>query len=257
MSSKRQKSVSQVGTGWALHHGRLDDRASQSHHALKICLASDRNIMIHFDESTVWTSAVLVGSGVRHVMRNDKELTCSLYFDPDWDFATTLVNLCGDRGIVSLSGAVERAARKCTRHIVGSGAGPQQAFDEFSTCLGSPKTGRASDPRIIAALAELVDCHPEQWPRAGLARTAGLSPERFAALFKESTGLPVRAYVRWLRIQTALRALAAGEDRVSAAKAAGYSSSTLFMNRFRHMFGASPLLFAATLRTKIRISRPY
>lgn len=217
------------------------------HHALRICLSSDRNIMVDLGESTIWTSAVLFGSGVRYNMEH-KGLMCSLYIDPDCEAATGLVKLYGNFGLISLAGAIERAVRKCAQRVIADGSHAQTAFDEFSMVLGAPTTGRPCDPRVRVSLATLIDCLRDRWPLAGLAEAAGLSPHHFATLFKESTGLPVRTYVRWLRIQSVLRALAIGADQTSAAKAAGYSSALVFTNKFRHMFGVSPSVFAATMR---------
>ena len=206
--------------------------------------------MVNLGASTIWTPAVLVRSGIRHALRNDEGITCTLYIDPDCEAAVGLAKLAGPAGVISLSGSVERAARKCVRLIIASGVGAQTAFEEFSTLLGSPKTGRICDPRVSIALAALIDGHHNRWPLAGLARNAGLSPQRFAAVFRESTGLPVRTYVRWLRIQTAIGAIARGSDLTSATKAAGYSSEKQFVNYFRHFFGVLPSTFAVPLRKR-------
>ena len=250
MSSRMRNTISDLGLGWGLHCGDLNDKASYVHHALKICIAHDSNFMVDLGESTIWTSAVLVRSGIRHALRNDEGMTCSLYIDPDCEAAAGLVKLSGSTGVISLSGPVERAARKCVRLIVASGVGAQTAFEEFSTVLGSPRTGRICDPRVSVALAALIDGHHNRRPLAGLAQTAGLSPQRFATVFRESTGLPVRTYVRWLRIQTAIGAIARGSDLTSATKMAGYSSEKQFANYFRHFFGVSPSAFATTLRNR-------
>lgn len=250
MSSRVQTNISDLGLGWGLHCGPLNDKASYVHHALKICMARDSNIMVDLGESTIWATAVLVRSGIRHFLRNNEGTTCSLYIDPDCEAAAGMAKLAGPTGAISLSEPIERAARKCVRLIIASGAGAQTAFDEFSTLLGSPKTGRVCDPRVSVALAALVECHRNHWPLAGLAQSAGLSPQRFATIFRESTGLPVRTYVRWLRIQTALRAIATGTDPISATKMAGYSTEKQFAAYFRHMFGVSPSVFATTLRNR-------
>ena len=250
MPISSRKNISDLGLGWGLHCAHLNDKASYVHHALKICIARDSNIMVDLGESTIWTTAVLVRSGVRHALRNNEGMTCSLFIDPDCEAAAGLAKLAGTTGVISLSEPVERAARKCVRVMIASGVDAQRAFEEFSTLLGRPKTGRICDPRVSVALATLIDGHHNRWPLAGLAQTAGLSPQRFAAVFRESTGLPVRTYVRWLRIQTAVGAIARGSDLTSATKTAGYSSEKQFVNYFRHFFGVLPSAFAMSLRKR-------
>ena len=250
MSLRKSKGVPYLGLGWALRHDCLGEVTPHAHHAVKICLARKSNIMVDLGESTFWASTVLIRSGMRHAVRNEDERIYSFYIDPDCEAAEGLTKLVATVGSVSLSGSIEHGVRKCVRRIIASSLHAQQAFEEFSMLLGSPKTGRVCDPRVATALAELSDSHRNPWPLADLAQSVGLSQTRFATIFKESTGLPVRTHVRWLRIQTTVRALSIGADPTTAARAAGYSSATQCRNHFRHMFGVSQLAFMAAKRKK-------
>src|SRR5262249_33776836 len=58
-----------------------------------------------------------------------------------------------------------------------------------------------------------------------LSEIAQLSPSRFLHVFTESLGIPFRAYVRWLRVQRALGALAEGCRITEAAHVAGFSDA--------------------------------
>ncbi|MEV6659600.1 helix-turn-helix transcriptional regulator [Nocardia fluminea] len=76
-----------------------------------------------------------------------------------------------------------------------------------------------------------------------LARRARLSESRLAHLFSAQVGLPFRAYVRWLRMQHAIRLVAAGQTLTEAAHGAGFADSA-HLNRVCHsMFGAAPSQF--------------
>lgn len=242
--------MSYLGLGWALRYDWLGEVRPHAHHTLKICLARKSQIMVNLGESTFWASTVLIQSGIRHTVRNDNERAFSLYIDPDCEAADGLAKLSDTVGSVSLVGPVERGVRKLVQRIISHDGNGQQAFEEFSVLLGSPKTGRVCDPRVTVALAALSDNFRTPWPLAGLAQSVGLSLTRFATVFKESTGLPLRTYVRWSRIQATVHALSIGADPTSAAKAAGYSSAKQCTNHFRHMFGVSQLAFMATKRKK-------
>jgi AraC-like DNA-binding protein len=73
-----------------------------------------------------------------------------------------------------------------------------------------------------------------------LASSVGLSPSRFLHLFTTSVGVPLRPYVRWLRLQCGARELARGKSVADAAYAAGFSDAAHFTRTFRLMIGATP-----------------
>jgi len=206
--------------------------------------------MVDIDQSTFWTSAVLIRSGVRHAIEHDKGLACTIYLDPDGEVSAGLNRVLQRESFINLSGSLERVVRRCAWRVIASGAQSEKAFAEFSWFFGSRKTGHDCDPRIDAALAVLVEDRRGPWPLAGLAEAAGVSPSRFSALFKDSTGLPLRAYARWLRFQTAIYMLSKNGDLTTAARAAGYSSALQCTYQFRHMFGVSPAIFAKSLRNR-------
>jgi AraC family transcriptional regulator of arabinose operon len=103
--------------------------------------------------------------------------------------------------------------------------------------------GRAKplDSRILRAV-EIILAHPEQsHPVAGLARRAGLSPSRFAHLFREETGQTPQQYYEGVRLHLASEWLRAGGRSVGEiADALGFSSAFYFSRRFKARFGTSP-----------------
>jgi AraC-like DNA-binding protein len=73
-----------------------------------------------------------------------------------------------------------------------------------------------------------------------LSRIAGLSSSRFAHVFTESMGVPVRPYIRWLRLQRAARELVTGRSVTHAAHVAGFADAAHLTRTFRRMVGATP-----------------
>lgn len=89
------------------------------------------------------------------------------------------------------------------------------------------------------------------WMEAGLdgtlrandaAKAVGLSPSRFMHWFAEVSGLSFRAYVRWLRLQRAVRVLADGSTLTAAAHLAGFADSAHLTRTFIATFGVRPAL---------------
>jgi len=73
-----------------------------------------------------------------------------------------------------------------------------------------------------------------------LAAIAGLSPGRFMHAFTGTVGIPLRPYLRWLKLERAAAALAAGASLGEAAYGAGFADAAHMSRTFLRMFGASP-----------------
>jgi AraC-like DNA-binding protein len=73
-----------------------------------------------------------------------------------------------------------------------------------------------------------------------LAGISGLSQSRFMHVFTESTGVPLRPYVLWLRLQRACCDLMAGASVTAAAHSAGFSDAAHLTRTFRRMLGMTP-----------------
>ena len=58
--------------------------------------------------------------------------------------------------------------------------------------------------------------------------------------FTESVGIPLRPYVRWLRLQRAATAIVTGTPLSLAAAEAGFSDAAHMSRTFKQMFGMTP-----------------
>ncbi|WP_327085453.1 helix-turn-helix transcriptional regulator [Nonomuraea sp. NBC_01738] len=74
-----------------------------------------------------------------------------------------------------------------------------------------------------------------------------LSPSRLAHLFGAHVGIPLRPYVRWLRLQRAIGRVAEGATLTEAAHSAGFTDSPHFTRVFRDTFGNVPSELAAAI----------
>ncbi len=107
-------------------------------------------------------------------------------------------------------------------------------------CLPGLEPLLPEDDRIRRAV-ERIDRDPvDAGNYAALARAVHLSPSRFASLFREHVGMPVRNYVLWRRLHLALHLWTAGARVTDAAVDAGFSDCAHLSRSFRHVFGAAP-----------------
>lgn len=102
-----------------------------------------------------------------------------------------------------------------------------------------PGPPRVVDERLDAVVRELRACRGET-TRRSLAAMVHLSPDRFSHWFVEQTGLPLRSYLKWVRLIEALRQLAVGGSLTEAAHLGGFSDSAHLSRTFRAMLGGSP-----------------
>jgi AraC family transcriptional regulator len=73
-----------------------------------------------------------------------------------------------------------------------------------------------------------------------LAGEVGLSPSRLRHLFVEQTGVSIKAFVLWERLNRALSLGFSGESWTEAAHAANFADSAHFTRTCRKMFGLAP-----------------
>lgn len=99
-------------------------------------------------------------------------------------------------------------------------------------------------PALAATLAVLGACVEAGPVRLkAVAAEVGISESRLAHLFASDLGLTFRAYVRWLRLQRAVVAIAGGASLTEAAHTAGFSDSSHLTRVCRRAFGAAPSAF--------------
>ncbi|MEO8126878.1 MAG: helix-turn-helix transcriptional regulator [Bryobacteraceae bacterium] len=80
-----------------------------------------------------------------------------------------------------------------------------------------------------------------------LAETAGASPKRFLAAFREQVGLKPKLYCRIRRFQEVLRLLRTGKpvEWTEVALSCGYFDQAHFVQDFRAFSGITPSAYAA------------
>jgi AraC family transcriptional regulator len=96
------------------------------------------------------------------------------------------------------------------------------------------------DARINTALAFLRDSPQDYDSIEALSERVHLSASRFAHLFKEVVGVPVRRYVLWQKMRRALDLAIAGDSLTTAALSAGFADSAHLSRSVRAMMGIAP-----------------
>ncbi|MEV0829458.1 helix-turn-helix domain-containing protein [Nonomuraea rubra] len=120
-----------------------------------------------------------------------------------------------------------------------------RVVEEWSGHGGAADVLHPAVEEAIALLPTLLAGGPVRL--RAVAEAVHLSPSRLAHLFSAHVGIPLRPYVRWLRLQRAIGRVAAGESLTAAAHAAGFADGPHFTRAFRSTFGNAPSELATAI----------
>jgi AraC-like DNA-binding protein len=212
-----------------------------SHHCIQVYLALSGTVRARAGPGTPWlrSAAVLVAPDVRHEIDASEGPVVIGFFDAESEFAGSLwTHMAG--GITIVTDVV--AAR--WRAILGAASEIDKTrVDRWvqSELLRERRT-RPLHPGVQRVLNYLRDGGLRERPLSAkyLSRIAHLSPSRFLHVFTESVRIPLRPYVRWLRVQRAMGALAGGCSITEAAYAAGFSDAAHLTRTLRRTLGQTP-----------------
>ncbi len=120
---------------------------------------------------------------------------------------------------------------------------------ERATLIPHALTLLAQADRLAPVFDRIEADLARRWTRAGLARLAGLSPSRFAALFAGATGSSPLAYIAKRRLSRAQQLLIATESAVQdVAASVGFDDAYHFSRWFRKGSGMPPRAYRAGAR---------
>jgi AraC-like DNA-binding protein len=184
----------------------------------------------------------IIKSDILHGVKGCKGLTISICVDPESKTGRELNRLVKN-GILFLG--VETA---------------NTLFNYFNTALATHLTeadmkvfllgtlrmndGLSSplllDDRIEKVIAHIRASSNYAIKFADLLTICALSESRLIHLFKKETGITIRKYILWCRIQKALKAMASGNSIKQSASIAGFTDVAHLSRTFASMFGVSP-----------------
>nr|WP_316639960.1 AraC family transcriptional regulator [uncultured Roseateles sp.] len=216
------------------------------HHALQIALALDGVCRFRDREDGGWSTftGALVRSHCQHQFEIDDTVVAHLFVEPETTAGRALSRRFADQGISPLPEAEHdaMAALLLGAHRRGAHADEMVATarDALALLTGAPSADAPVDPRIAKTLGYIRAHLHGPITLAEAAAAAALSPGRFRHLFVQETGSAFRAYLLWLRLNTAIQCAMAGQSWTSAAHEAGFADSAHLTRTFKRMFGINP-----------------
>jgi len=223
-----------------LIRGETIDVAPHRHHALQISIGLDGAFDFECDGRSVRAEGVVAGSDILHRLDSRGMEVAVLLLEPEEVHARRIgMRWLENSAFVTLSPHIAGAARALLA---------RPAPNEPASILGDLARELVPDmeplPPMDVRIAALLD-HLRALPEKRvtlreLAKEVGLSDSRLTHIFKEQTGVPIRRYLLWLRLNDAMDRAMAGATLTEAAHAAGFSDSAHLSRTCQKMFGINP-----------------
>lgn len=218
-----------MGRGWAVYAGPVEPGRLHQHQATQLAWCSHGTLELEGAWGVLETPGHFLPAGIPHRLVALHPVRM-VFLDPTVLGHEPSRSLPG--GAAALTALqVDVLEDELERWLQGEG---------LSGTKNTPDRRTGDDPRWSAVLPWLEQALDGPVHVEDAAAAVGLSSSRFMHWFAEASGLPFRAYVRWLRLQRAVRTLSDGSTLTEAAHLAGFADSAHLTRTFVATFGVRP-----------------
>lgn len=213
-----------IGQGWAVYVGPVEPGRPHRHQASQLAWCATGTLTLEGAWGTLEAHGHVLPAGALHRLVAAQPVRM-LFVDP---------SMTGGASSEEVTPLTASHASSLERELLDwlHNPEPPTALHEQ---VGASQRGRWPD------IVTWLDQKLEGTVRAqDAAAAAGLSPSHFMHWFRQASGLSFRAFVRWLRLQRAVRTLATGATLTEAAHLAGFADSAHLSRTFVATFGVRP-----------------
>lgn len=218
------------------------DTGFHRHHAAQFCVGLEAPLRLRGAENEAWKQAqgFFVAPDRPHQFDATGGPIAMLYLEAESaDCRRQLDALRSAAGAI-----VAPAGIPALQRLWRQGGDIAEAAAASRLLLGDDGITRSSsgaiDPRLSAAIAWIGERIRTPIRIAEVADAVHMSESHLAHLFSEQIGVPLRRYVLWRRLRTALDLAMRGASLTAAAHDAGFADSAHLSRTFKETFGVTP-----------------
>ncbi|WP_234390890.1 helix-turn-helix transcriptional regulator [Nocardia suismassiliense] len=222
-----------IRPGLLAFSGSIGPTGTHAHHAVQVMLSQTEMVVADESGRSHCGRQVIVAADAAHRIEHGTEFGIAVFLEPESAAGRTAERRCRTYGWTAgppLSAEILRPDRLLSDYITELLAGL------------TPDLAPLARHQSVTAALDVIPGMLSHGPvrTSDVARRVGLSTTRLTHLFSAQVGLPLRRYVLWTRISTAIARVAAGDDLTAAAHAAGFSDSAHLTRTCRETFGLPP-----------------
>lgn len=217
-----------IGRGWAVYIGPVEPGRMHRHQAAQLAWSSTGTLTLEGAWGVLDTPGHFLPAGVSHRLVASQPVRM-VFLDP------TMVGGAPAPGRTGAVAALTALQADVLEHELN-----RWLQDQGLSNVQATSGHLAEDRRWAAVLHWLEQALDKPVRVEDAAEAVGLSSSRFMHWFAVVSGLSFRAYVRWLRLQRAVRTLADGSTLTEAAHMAGFADSAHLTRTFVATFGVRP-----------------
>lgn len=245
-SKARWKGGALMGIGWASFAGSVGDNREHAHHALQLVVAEAGEINLFVRElGEIVAPGVLLNADVAHRLHPGPARL--LYLDRETSAGRLLANK-----VMATARVLSVAERTAILEAWPEPTRPNLTLvlAALGLCALAEPSAFPGDDRVRQVLDSLLTRPDWDGSLTTLAAEAALSPSRFRHRVRDLVGMPLRPYLRWLRLRRALELAANHVGLTQAAQDAGFSDAAHLTRTMQRHFGVAPSAVVDALRQR-------
>jgi AraC-like DNA-binding protein len=224
--------------------GRLPNIKEHSHHALQIEIGLQKEFSVFSEQDSLSCRLAIIQPNVPHRIDDNGNLQAIIYLEPESSIGMRLKEkYCQNAKIHGLQFKLVMPYIDKLKNFVKDICPCREArllFDDILHSLaGEYSSNKVMDKRIKKVISICALTDKKQISTRFLSKKVNLSESRLTHLFKEQVGIPIRRYLLWQKLSTALLKLSKGGSFTDAAHYAGFSDSAHMSRTYRRMYGNS------------------
>lgn len=215
-----------------------DESAPHAHHAMHLVLARSGELRVQVGDDEHRAPGILTAPDVKHAVRATGQTVVLAFWDPESvDGASLRATFDGKIRLIS---ATERGALLTDLPNAPGRVDLDIFMAHARDTLAAPTSRPRMHPRVRTLLKTLRNNTEVDTSLEALAARVNLSPSRLMHVFTESVGIPLRPYLRWLKLQRAATSIVNGAGLSEAAIEAGFADAAHMSRTFKRTFGMTP-----------------